>query len=182
MTARESAFSAFFEAHEKRLRAFALRRTHDPVAADDLVAAAMEIAWTKFEEVEPVSAFGWLCGVAIRVQANDAKARRRRQHQVDRLVADAGTRSLSASLDSENLLAEQREAIEATFDRLTPDDRELLRLNVWDGLDDDEMAAAFAISPVAARKRLSRARQRFRDVYAQVTAEPSGGLGGAGSG
>ena len=120
MTARESAFSAFFEAHERRLRAFALRRTHDPVAADDLVAAVMEIAWTKFEEVEAASAFGWLCGVAIRVQANDARVRRRRQANLERLVAEAETRSLAANLDADSLLPEQREAIEAALERIGP--------------------------------------------------------------
>jgi RNA polymerase sigma-70 factor (ECF subfamily) len=177
LTARESAFSAFYEAHERRLRAFALRRTHDPVAADDLVAAVMEIAWTKFEEVEASSAFGWLCGVAIRVQANDARVRRRRQANLERLVAEAETRPLAARLESDSLLAEQREAIEAALDALGPDDREVLRLAVWDGLDDEELGAAFGINAAAARKRLSRARGRFRASYAAVTGMQLGGEG-----
>jgi RNA polymerase sigma-70 factor (ECF subfamily) len=178
LTARESAFSAFFEAHERRLRAFALRRTSNPVAADDLVAATMAIAWTKFEEVEPASAFGWLCGTAIRVQANDSRMQRRWQAHVERLVAEAENRPLAAYLESDTLLAEQREAIAAAFERLPQDDRELLRLAVWDGLDDDELAAAFGINAAAARKRLSRARRRFRELYAQVTAEPTAGQAG----
>ena len=157
MTARESAFSAFFEAHERRLRAFALRRTHDPVAADDLVAATMEIAWSKFEQVDTATAFGWLCGTAIRVQANDTRSCRRRQANVERLVAEAETRPMTAYLESDSLLPEQREAILAAFQRLSEDDRELLRLAVWDGLDDEELAAAFDLNPAAARKRLSRA-------------------------
>ena len=180
MTARESAFSAFFEAHERRLRAFALRRTHDPVAADDLVAATMEIAWAKFEEVEPPTAFGWLCGVAVRVQANDSRMRRRRQAHVERLVAEAETRPLAAYLESDRLLVEQREAIAAAFDQLAPDDREILRLSVWDGLDDDELGAAFGINAVAARKRLSRARRRFRDLYSSTSGEAAAGIGGGG--
>jgi RNA polymerase sigma-70 factor (ECF subfamily) len=179
LTARESAFSAFFETHERRLRAFALRRTHDPVAADDLVAATMEIAWAKFEQVQPSSAFGWLCGTAIRVQANDTRTKRRRQANVERLVAEAETRPMTAYLESQALLPEQREAIVAAFQRLSEDDRELLRLAVWDGLDDNDLAAAFDLNPAAARKRLSRARQRFRECYAEVTTEPAAGAGGA---
>jgi RNA polymerase sigma-70 factor (ECF subfamily) len=176
-----SAFSAFFEAHERRLRAFALRRTRDPVTADDLVAATMEVAWAKFDDVNEGAAFGWLCGVAIRLQANEAKVRRRRERHVARLAAEAGTKPVGAELGSSDLLPEEREAIALTFERLTADDRELLRLQAWEGLDDDELAAAFDITAVAARKRLSRARQRFREVSAQVTAEPSAGLGGGGN-
>ena len=138
----------------------------------------MEIAWSKFEMVDRDAAFGWLCGVAIRVQANDARTRRRRQANVERLVAEAETRPASADLESSMLLAEQREAIATALERLSPDERELLRLTVWDGLDDVELAAAFDITAVAARKRLSRARRRFRDIYAQVTAEPAAGAGG----
>jgi RNA polymerase sigma-70 factor (ECF subfamily) len=175
LTARESAFSAFFEAHERRLRAFALRRTHDPIAADDLVAAAMEIAWAKFDDIEPGAAFGWLCGVAIRVQANDARTQRRRRAHLERLAAAAETRPMSAGLDTDQLLPEQREAFTSAFDGLSADDRELLRLVAWEGLDDDELAAAFGITAVAARKRLSRARQRFRALYHGGTASPAAG-------
>ena len=65
---------------------------------------------------------------------------------------------MTAYLGSNSLLPEQREAILAAFQRLSEDDRELLRLAVWDGLDDEELAAAFDLNPAAARKRLSRAR------------------------
>jgi RNA polymerase sigma-70 factor (ECF subfamily) len=79
------------------------------------------------------------------------------------------------------LLVEQREAIAAAFDQLAPDDREILRLSVWDGLDDDELGAAFGINAVAARKRLSRARRRFRDLYSSTGGgEAAAGIGGGG--
>ena len=39
----------------------------------------MEIAWAKFEQVDTATAFGWLCGTAIRVQANDTRSFRRRR-------------------------------------------------------------------------------------------------------
>jgi RNA polymerase sigma-70 factor, ECF subfamily len=170
---RAESFSEFFEMHERRLRAFALRRTHDPGAADDLVGRAMTIAWQKFDGIPAECAFGWLCGVAVRVAANDDRGRRRRQALVDRLTAEAETRPLGAYLDDEQLLDEQRRAIDDAFASLDPDDREILRLATWDGLDDRELAAAFEVSPPAARKRLSRARRRFRDFYsAAATSVP----------
>jgi RNA polymerase sigma-70 factor, ECF subfamily len=162
---RDESFSAFFQTHERRLRAFALRRTHDPAAADDLVGRVMTIAWQKFDGIPTECAFGWLCGVAVRVAANDDRSRRRRQAVVDRLTAEAETRPLGSFLGDEELLDEQRRAIDDAFACLGPDDREILRLATWDRLDDRELAAAFEVSAPAARKRLSRARQRFRDSY-----------------
>jgi len=159
-------FTLFFETYERRLRAFALRRVHDPGTADDLVAKAMTIAWQKFDVIPQQSAFGWLCGVALRVAANDNRGHRRRQALVDRLTAEAETRPLVAYLEDEQMLVEQRVAVVGAFSRLAPDDQEILRLVSWDGLDDHELAAVFEVSPAAARKRLSRARARFRHLYA----------------
>lgn len=45
----DDAFEVFFEAYERQLRAFALRRTRSPRAADELVAAVMEVAWRRFD-------------------------------------------------------------------------------------------------------------------------------------
>ncbi len=176
--ARAAEFSAFFEAHERRLRAFAMRRTGDPLAADDLVAETMAIAWNRFDDLSTPSPFGWLCGIAIRVQANETRIRRRQAARVERAAAEAETQARAAGLEADRLLPEQREAIEAALDRLHADDREVLALAVWDGLADGDIAVALGITPAAARKRLSRARQRFRDAYARITGEPPTGTGG----
>jgi RNA polymerase sigma-70 factor (ECF subfamily) len=48
--------------------------------------------------------------------------------------------------------------------RLRPDDRELLMLVGWDGLTPTEAAGVVGIAPGAARMRLARARQRFREL------------------
>lgn len=161
-------FTLFFETYERRLRAFALRRSRDPGVADELVAKVMTIAWRKFDRIPVESAFGWLCGVALRVAANDHRGHRRRQAMIDRLTAEAETRPLVGDLGDQHLLPDQRQAIVTAFTRLIPDDQEILRLVAWDGLDDRELAAVFEISPAAARKRLSRARMRFRSFYAEA--------------
>ena len=48
--------------------------------------------------------------------------------------------------------------------RLRPDDREVVELTAWEGLDTKEVADVLGITPVAARARLSRARKRLRDL------------------
>ena len=77
----------------------------------------MTIAWQKFDGIPTECAFGWLCGVAVRVAANDDRGRRRRQALVDRLTAEAETRPLGAYLGDEQLLHEQRRAIDDAFAR-----------------------------------------------------------------
>lgn len=171
MAGSSEEFTLFFETYERRLRAFALRRARDPASADDLVAKAMTIAWQKFEKIPMECAFGWLCGVALRVAANDDRGHRRRLAVIDRLTAEAENRPLAAYLDDAGLLPEQRQAILGAFHRLSHNDQEILRLVAWDGLDDTELAAVFEISPATARKRLSRARERFRRFHAAAGLE-----------
>ena len=54
---------------------------------------------------------------------------------------------------------------------LNDDDREVLMLNAWDGLDTHALGIALSITTNAAAVRLSRAQARFRERFAaaQVT-------------
>ena len=47
---------------------------------------------------------------------------------------------------------------------LSDDDREILLLNAWDGLDTHALGVYFVISTNAAAVRLSRAQARFREL------------------
>ena len=49
----------------------------------------------------------------------------------------------------------------AALETLSSDDRELLLLVGWDGLDAASVAEVFGCTPDAARARLSRARRRL---------------------
>lgn len=167
----ERAFAAFFNEHEHKLRAFALRRTASPAWADEIVAGVMVIAWRRFNDIPPEAPFGWLCGVAFRVARNDERGRRRYVRLIDQAVAEAETRPLVAYLESDALLAEQLEAVVAAFQVLGDLDQEVLRLVAWEGLNGRDLAAALDTSEPAARKRVSRARERLRAAYLAVTTD-----------
>ncbi len=171
----EEEFALFFRLHERRLRAFALRRTRSPVLADELVGAVMVVAWQRFDVIPEEAAFGWLCGVASRVVLNDERGRRRRARLVDRMTQDRTP--LPERLDSQALLAEQREVLQAAFDQLNGDDQEVLRLSGWDALSSKELALALDLHEVAARKRLSRARKRLKDRYHLLLEEDGAAAG-----
>ena len=62
--------------------------------------------------------------------------------------------------------------VAAAFSHLREDERELLLLAAWEGLDAAALAAVLRCSPNAARIRLHRARRRFAAELAAVDGGP----------
>jgi DNA-directed RNA polymerase specialized sigma24 family protein len=62
--------------------------------------------------------------------------------------------------------------IAAAFRSLPEQDRELLALTGWEGLDHGQVAAVLGCSRNAVRIRLHRARRRFADAFARYQAVP----------
>jgi RNA polymerase sigma factor (sigma-70 family) len=146
-----TAFRALFQEAYPALRRYALHRGLGGADADDLAAAALEVAWRRFDEVPADAALPWLYGVARNLLRN--QARKDRRHEV--LLARLTTRA-PQSYDPADAGA-IREALEA----LGEEDRELLKLVAWDGLSPSEAAVALGCSAAAARTRLHRARNRL---------------------
>jgi RNA polymerase sigma factor (sigma-70 family) len=158
-------FGALYEENYHRLLGYALRRVGDAEAAD-AVAEAFLVAWRRLDEVPPGDAAKlWLYGVTQRVLANSARGRRRRERLAERLRAD-----VTATASSQTCGSEDRVAI--AFARLRADDRELLALVAWEGLDAAEIATVCGRSVNAIRIRLHRARRRFLRELERVRAEP----------
>jgi RNA polymerase sigma factor (sigma-70 family) len=57
----------------------------------------------------------------------------------------------------------ERERLLCALQALSLDDQLLLELHYWEGLDGDQLAEVFDISPVTSRTRLFRARQLLRE-------------------
>ncbi|WP_263656535.1 RNA polymerase sigma factor [Nonomuraea aurantiaca] len=103
----------------------------------------------------------WLYGVARNVLANHhrSEARRKaRSAELDLKMADRYAESPDSRLD--------QEAIARIFRALPDDDRELLGLVAWEGLDHKEIATALGLSRNVVRVRLHRARRRFSRALA----------------
>lgn len=148
---RTASFRALFEEAYPALRRYAQYRGLGSADADDLAAAVLEVAWRRFDEVPGDAALPWLYGVARNLLRNQARKERRR----DMLRARLTVRE-SQDYDPADT-AVIREALEA----LSEDDRELLKLIAWDGLNPAEAAVVLGCSAAAARTRLHRARQRL---------------------
>jgi RNA polymerase sigma-70 factor, ECF subfamily len=146
-----------FEAYQRSVLAYAIRRTPTLADAEDAAAETFTIAWRKIQQL-PDEPLPWLLAIARRVISNQRRGRQRRSWLFLKLVRRA------VPLEPAVL----READEgdgpavAALARLRPDDQELLRLVAWDELDHREVAQVLGISPNAVAVRLHRARTRFR--------------------
>ncbi|MFE5309528.1 RNA polymerase sigma factor [Isoptericola sp. NPDC056605] len=159
-------FAALFEETNDALLAYALRRVVVPEDAADVVAETFLVAWRRIDEVPagPESR-AWLFGVARRVLANHRRGERRRNALADRLRSEIEL--IVPSLDAGGL-----SEVERALECLNDDDRELLRLEAWDGLARDEIARALGLTRPAVRVRLHRARKRLREELDRGASPP----------
>lgn len=150
-------FERCFRAHYAAVMAFALRRTPGREVAEDAVAETFAVAWRR-RDLIPEEPLPWLCGIALRVLANQRRSSERRRRLGDRLEHEANAREVGAEPAD---AVGRRGAFSSAFRCLGEDDREVLRLVAWDGLNTREAASALGCSAAAFRVRLHRARRRL---------------------
>jgi RNA polymerase sigma factor (sigma-70 family) len=152
----EQRFARLYRDHGREILGYALRRCADPEDAADAVAETFLVAWRRLPDV-PIGEEGrlWLFGAARLVVANLRRGERRRNRLAEQLRAE-----LRGRLPVE--VAEDPTGILDALKALEEADRELLMLVGWEGLTPAQAAQVLAITPLAARSRLHRARRRLR--------------------
>ncbi|MEU3169363.1 sigma-70 family RNA polymerase sigma factor [Streptosporangium sp. NPDC006930] len=157
-------FEAVYNRAYGQITAYAARRCDSPQDAADVVAETFTTAWRRVDELpEGEEATLWLYGVARKILANHYRGdnrRRARRTELDAKMADL----YGDSPDSKVELG----AIGQVFLTLSDEDRELLSLVAWEGLDREEIATALGVSRNAVRIRLHRARRRFSRALAEA--------------
>lgn len=174
MTDKESRmrFEAAFRDHYDDVLAYALARAGTE-AARDAAAATFLVAWRRREEL-PEQPRGWLLGVCRRTLADERRAAGRYASLIRKLATQR--ESFEPQPHRGNDIGEQ-DAVLSALATLRPADQELLRLVVWEGLTNTEIAVVLGCSRLAVGVRLHRARQRLRAALATL-AEPGPGPGG----
>ena len=163
--ARRRRFEALYAEHHAHVLGYALRRIDSPDEAADVLAETFLVAWRRLEVVpDDEHSRLWLYGVARRVMANQRRGERRRTQLADRLGAELLARSPLPQAPGEGT------ALAMAFRSLSPNDRELLALQGWEGLSPGEIAVVLGCSHNAARIRLHRARRRLRAALAVAEA------------
>jgi RNA polymerase sigma-70 factor, ECF subfamily len=137
-----------------------LRRRLYPLSTsdlDDLVEETMIVVWRRLDSVPEDAELPWMLGVARNVLRNARRSKNRRNTFEASLQAPTHEASAEESVIADTSV---RDALTALDD----DDREILLLNAWDGLDTHALGVYFSISTNAAAVRLSRAQSRFREL------------------
>jgi RNA polymerase sigma factor (sigma-70 family) len=163
-------FSRLYREQGRAILAYSLRRVEDREDAADVVSETFLIAWRRLAEV-PAGAEArlWLYAVARRTIANLHRSERRRTRLGGRLAE-----SLRTELATQPAPSGEAAAVLRAMAGLSDEDRELLLLVAWEGLSPGEAAKVLAISSLAVRSRLHRARRRLRAlIEADTTAHRS---------
>jgi RNA polymerase sigma factor (sigma-70 family) len=147
--------------HRRPLERHLRRRVGDPSLAEDLVQEVFLRAWLHAPaELPELRLRAWLYRVATNLAIDALRAR------AGRPVLDGGLLELldhAAAPAGED--HDERLAIEATLAQLPARERALVTLQ-FAGYGPTDAARLLQTTPEAARKRLTRARERFRRAYA----------------
>ena len=145
-------FEKLYGATARDVLAYVRRRTSGDV--ENLVAEVYAVAWRRRSSLPaPMLRRAWLFGVAHTLLKADLRQHQREREVVDQLATRPTPRP-DARAD-ERAVSVVAEALE----RLSPTDREILRLVTWEHLTPAELAVTLGIRPGTARVRLHRARQ-----------------------
>jgi RNA polymerase sigma-70 factor (ECF subfamily) len=166
-----SRFRLIFREAYPALKRYVAYRGVSRADAEDLVAATMEIAWRRIDQVPAEDPLPWLYGVAHNLLRNHRRSIRRASTLASRMPISP---PVTAPGDAEVSV----DALLAALSRLGDDDQELLLLVAWDGLSPSQAAVVLACTPVAARSRLHRARRRLALELGLTTNLQRSGSGG----
>jgi RNA polymerase sigma-70 factor (ECF subfamily) len=136
-----------------RLRAFALRLSHDAVLADDLVQETLLKAWLCFSRFEPQSNLdAWLCSILRHVFYSGLRKYSREVPDID------GVHAATLVVEPGHVAALAYHDFQKAFDKLSTEHQEVLMLVGFSGLRCEQAAAILGISVGAVKSRTSRAR------------------------
>jgi len=154
-------FAQLVHEHSAAVGNYLRRRLYPLTSADldDLVEETFIVVWRRIAEVPVGAELPWTIGVARNVLRNARRSKQRRSRFESSLVPRADDPS------AEDHVIADSSVRDALF-QLGDDDREILLLNAWDGLDTKALATVLSTTTNAAAVRLSRAQARFRAAFA----------------
>ncbi|MEV0283126.1 sigma-70 family RNA polymerase sigma factor [Kribbella sp. NPDC050820] len=169
------AFGQLYDRHAKAIYNFLYRRTGSWSEAEDLTSTVFLHAWRRRTDVvlDRDSALPWLLRTADYTVRNAwrAKLRYRRAlsaaHQLVEHVRDHAD-DVAGRLDDDRRIQQAR----ASLKHLPAQEREIVELCIWAGLDQQAAAVALNVPIGTVKSRLSRARNHLRELNLLSPVEP----------
>lgn len=161
------AFGELYDRHAQAIYNFLYRRTGSWSDAEDLTSTVFLHAWRRRTEVvlDRDSALPWLLRTADYTVRNEwrAKLRYRKAVAAAWLLVDHvrdHADDVAGRLDDDERIQQAR----ASLKRLPKQEREIVELCIWAGLDQQAAAVALNIPIGTVKSRLSRARKHLREL------------------
>jgi RNA polymerase sigma-70 factor (ECF subfamily) len=161
-------FRTFYTSTFSDIYAYATRAlAPDQSEIDDVVAEVYLVVWRRIDELpQPPQDRLWLFGVARNVVRNTLRSSKRRLLLVDRIHRQP--RLPVGSWEPPDV------DVTGALRRLSPNEREVVQLVVWDGLSAAETAEVLGCSVNVVQVRLHRARRRLARRLRAAGAESDG--------
>ena len=141
-----------------RLRRYARAMLGDRAAADDLVQDTLERAWSRFSQWRPGSDLrAWLFGIMHNLRVDQLRRGVLPTHTLDDDACAVPTRATQS--DQLEVLD-----IESALRQLPDEQREVLLLVALEEMSYAEIAVALGIPAGTVMSRLSRGRERLRQI------------------
>ena len=160
----ETAFAELVRRHIDLVYSAAVRMVRDPHLAEDVTQGAFMALAQNAKQLtnRPVLA-GWLHRTAQNLAANAVRAevRRRVREQKSAAMNDQFSNETDATWDH---IAPH---LDAALDELSETDRDVLLFRYFQGKSAREIAQTLGLSDEAAQKRVNRAVERLREIFAK---------------
>jgi len=158
---QDDRFRRLVHEHSAAIGNYIRRRLYPLTLADvdDLVEETLLVVWRRIDSVPDDAELPWMIGVARNVLRNARRSQYRRTNFESTLPSSPNEPS------AEDVIVADTSVHDALIS-LNDDDREILMLNAWDGLDTHALGIALSITTNAAAVRLTRAQARFRERFA----------------
>lgn len=161
-------FEQLVRMHNDTVRAFIWRRSSGLDVGvsepDDIAAEVWAVAWQRREAAPGAgdnnAATAWLLQIARHLLANHIRKTDTRRRISNTL------RQEELTLASAESLVLGDETLREVFACLTPGEKEVMSLTLWEGLRPSEIAAVIGTSDNAVSLRLHKARQKIAEVLA----------------
>lgn len=150
------AFEQLARRHSQALRSFLRGVCRDPAWADDVAQDTLIRAWQRLDQLKDPDAFrSWLFGTGWRLASGDRRAAgRRASREQDWIDTQEQTRP-------DGISAEDRMALEAAMESLTPDQRACISLCLAGGWSHGEAAQALDMPVGTIKSHIKRGRVRL---------------------
>jgi RNA polymerase sigma-70 factor (ECF subfamily) len=166
------AFGILVDRYYAEIAAYCYRLTGDRELAADLTQETFLDAWRGLHRVADDQSFAaWLYRIAL----NHARPVLRRRRVLQFLTLDivgefASGRPAGATSDHEDEIV-ARDAVQQALDRLSHRQRAVLLLHGLAGFTSQEIAWLTGASPATVTRQITRAREQFRTLYAELAGD-----------